>query len=386
MTPSLAHRSARAAAGVALLLLAACGDGATDVPDETLPTTGTIGGSITGAPSIVDSTTRIRLGQRGPLTVSICGPAGTDFDLTVAGRQSWTTSTCESVTFAAEARQSYTVVVTAVRGTGAWTGCWAAGGTCTVTPPGGAASCAGTVPPDTVAGLPGGYYATARGRCGTELIAALHGIVRANHRVLGYTFARDSMYANIDDPDNDDVIEDLYLGRRAAGVNSRASALVADFNAEHAWPQSRGAQEDPAMSDLHHLFSADETANSRRSNNPFGTVTGAVVWSGGPGTDVSRLGYDAGGTLVFEPRPSRRGDVARALLYFYVRYRATPTASFSLANFDREEATLVRWAREDPPSAFERQRHDLVYRAQGNRNPFIDWPEFVTSIGDFPNS
>ena len=377
----------RSGAGIALLLIAAaCGDGATDPSDETLPTSGAIGGTITRAPSIVDSSTRVRVGERGPVTVAICGTAGTDFDLTVGGNHSWTTDTCERVTFTAEPRQSYTVVVTAVRGSGAWTGCYATGSSCRVFPSGGSATCAGSVPPDTVAGLPAGYYAAARGRCGTELIAALHTIVRANHRVLGYTLARDSMYANIDDPDNDDVIEDIYVGRRAAGVNSRASALIADFNAEHTWPQSRGAQEDPAMSDLHHLFSSDETANSRRSNNPFGTVTGAVVWSGGTGTEVSRLGYDAGGALGFEPRRPRRGDVARALLYFYVRYRATPTASFTLANFNREEATLVRWAQEDPPSAFERQRHDLVFRAQGNRNPFIDWPEFVTAIGDFPNS
>jgi endonuclease I len=203
--------------------------------------------------------------------------------------------------------------------------------------------------------------------------------------VLGYTAARDSLYANVDDPDNDDVIEDVYVGRAAARVNSRATAAAANLNTEHAWPQSRGADQDPAMSDLHHLFTSDETANTRRSNNPFGTVSGTVVWSGGTGTDVSRLGYNGLGELVFEPRPSRRGDIARALLYFYVRYRATPTASFTLANFNREEATLLRWAQEDPPSDFERRRNDLVHRAQGNRNPFVDWPEFVTAIGDFPN-
>jgi endonuclease I len=367
-----------------LLAAAACGDGTTDVPVGPLPDHGDLAGFV-AAVGTVDSSAHVRVATRGPLTVAICGAAGTDFDLTVAGNQSWTTSTCERVTFTAEPGRSYTVIVTAVRNTGAWTGCYATGSACTVTPPGGTAACAGTVPPDTLSGVAAGYYAAARGRCGAELLAALHAIVRGQ-RVLGYTAARDSLYANVDDPDNDDVLVDLYVGRSATGVNSRATALTAGLNTEHAWPQSRGAEQDPAMSDLHHLFTADETANTRRSNTPFGTVSGNVVWSGGAGTEVSRLGADATGALVFEPRASRRGDVARALLYFYVRYRPTPTASFSLANFVREEATLVRWAQEDPPSAFERQRHALVFRAQGNRNPFIDWPEFLTAIGDFPNT
>jgi endonuclease I len=234
--------------------------------------------------------------------------------------------------------------------------------------------------------LPPGYYSSAQGKTGTALIAALSRIV-CRARVLGYDNARDSMYANIEDPDNDDILADIYLGRTAT-ITNRATAATANFNTEHSWPQSRGAESDPANSDIHHLFPSDAGANSERSNLPFGEVV-TVLWTGadpdGDG-DVSLRGRDAAGTMVFEPRDEKKGDVARALLYFYVRYNDRQTPNYSLANFNLEEETLIEWSALDPPDAFERQRNALVFRAQGNRNPFIDHPEYVAAIGDFPNS
>jgi deoxyribonuclease I len=172
-------------------------------------------------------------------------------------------------------------------------------------------------------------------------------------------------------------------------VNSRATAVTANFNTEHSWPQSKGALNDPAMSDIHHLFPSDEAANSRRSNLPFGIVVGTPTWtSPDPDADgdVSKQGLDAAGRQVFEPRNAKKGDIARAILYFYVRYNSRRTPNFTLENFNFEEDLLVDWAIDDPPDAFERQRNSLAFRAQGNRNPFVDRPEFVTAVGDFPNN
>ncbi len=243
--------------------------------------------------------------------------------------------------------------------------------TCTTAPPAVAAS----------------YYDAARNRCGAALLTAVQNIVRGQ-RLLGYTAARDSLYAFID-RGNQPFITDLYTGRTVPGVTTRATAASNQINTEHLWPRSRGAEEDPALSDLHHLFSSDETANSQRSNFPFGVVRGTVLWtSTNPATsgDVSKVGYANGnsGQIVFEPRPSKRGDIARALLYFYTRYHTQRPSGYSVANFAIERDLIVAWAREDLPDSYERARNDLVQRAQGNRNPYIDWPELLTLIPEFP--
>ncbi len=246
-------------------------------------------------------------------------------------------------------------------------------------------------PPNTCTTAPplvaGGYYDAARNRCGAALLASVQQIVRGQ-RLLGYTAARDSLYAFID-RGNQPSIVDVYTGRSVPGVTTRATAASNQINTEHVWPRSRGAEEDPMLSDLHHLFSSDESANSQRSNFPFGAVRGTVLWTSAnppsPG-DVSRLGYANGnsGQIVFEPRPSKRGDIARALLYFYTRYNTQRPSAYSLANFAFERDLIVAWAREDAPDAYERARNDLVQRAQGNRNPYIDWPELLTLIPEFP--
>lgn len=242
-------------------------------------------------------------------------------------------------------------------------------------------SCQTAVPANgSVSGLPDNYYIAARAKCGADLVAALHQIVRTQ-RVLGYTFARDSLYAFVD-RGNMAVIVDIYAGKPANGVTTRATALQFGFNTEHAWPRSRGAENDPALSDLNHLFTADSAANFNRSNHPFGIVAGTVSWtSPNVSGEVSRVGLNATGAIVFEPRPSKRGDLARALLYFYVRYRPQPPSGFSLQNFNRERELLLAWHAADPPDDYERARNAAVYRAQGNRNPFIDWPAFASQIG-----
>ncbi len=259
----------------------------------------------------------------------------------------------------------------------------AEGGSAPITQP--PVSC-GTTPPSAVAA----YYATTVNKCGSALLAALHDIID-NQRLLDYTQARDSLYAFVDRGDAAGIV-DIYTGRSVPGVTSRATAVTNGINTEHIWPQSLGADLVPGESDLHHLAASDTAANSKRSNNPFGIVGGTVLWTSpnasGVTGEVSRLGYLSGssGLIVFEPRPSKRGDVARAILYFYVRYNAERPTGFSLANFAVERTRLLQWHAADPPDAYERARNEAVFRAQGNRNPFIDWPELVTLIGNFPTS
>src|SRR5687767_9555611 len=364
-----------------LVLLAACEDDFTSPVDSRFPLTGRFSDTLVA--NEVD-TLGFTPGRTGATTVAICAEEGFNFDLTVAGQTSATPDHCERVTFDAIAGQTYRAEIRAVTGAGPYGGCWSTALVlCTPVEP--AVCAAPAFRADTA--LPAGYYSAAEGKTGVALLAALDRIV-CRARVLGYDAARDSMYSYVEDPDNNDLLADIYVGR-VAMVNSRATAVTANFNTEHSWPQSRGALNDPAMSDIYHLFPSDESAISRRSNLPFGVVAGTPTrTSPDPDNDgdVSKQGLNAQNVEVFEPRNAKKGDIARAILYFYTRYNMRRTPNFSLANFNLEEATLIAWHNADPPDAFERQRNSLAFRAQGNRNPFVDRPEFVAAVGNWPNN
>lgn len=192
-----------------------------------------------------------------------------------------------------------------------------------------------------------------------------------NHTSLGYNRARDVMYAAGGVDDFGGIIESLYTSDTAIPDGSRTPGTL---NTEHTWPQSDGADSEPAQSDLHHIFPCDQTANSQRSNHPFGqtTCTGnACRWA----RDGSELGVSQGGQTVFEVRPSRRGDVARAHFYFAIRYQLSIDAA--------EETTLRAWHAEDPVDDHERTRHERVANLQHNRNPFVDCPSLVGLVDNF---
>lgn len=147
------------------------------------------------------------------------------------------------------------------------------------------------------------------------------------------------------------------------------------INVEHTWPQSRfsgkynnGLQK----ADLHHLFPTDSKANGIRGNYQFGEVTKDTKIVN---CKASRFGVSSDGRSVFEPPANHRGNVARALFYFSLRYDLPITPN--------EEATLKKWSKEDPIDDDEIKRHNEVFKTQGNRNPFIDFPELEDRITDF---
>lgn len=345
--------------------------------------------------------------RSGEITAVVCGPSNANFDVwaitnsrvdaATKARIADTLATgtaatgCETLRFRATAGQTYRFAVRSTTGRGSYIACYA------YQP----APCAGlqpTVP--AIAGVPLGYYLNAEGRTGADLLAALHTIVRTGHNGFTYDSARGFLYQDVEDPDDDNLIEELYAGRIATvdrRANTTTDAGDANLNAEHAWPQSCGSRLDRVVGttvrstgprgDLHILFAADANANNSRSNFPFGMVTGTAAATFGPDSagNFSRRGSN-GALTVFEPRAEKRGDLARALFYFYVRYVPEIPGSLSLENFNVEEATLRQWAQQDPVDAFERARNNEIYAVQGNRNPFVDVPEFLARITDFPNA
>jgi deoxyribonuclease-1 len=142
-------------------------------------------------------------------------------------------------------------------------------------------------------------------------------------RTLSYDQARQNLFGKIYlERDNKGFfINDVYCYDQVRnGVGPKKIPNHAVINVEHSWPQSRFSSHAPLgvqKTDLHHLFPADSKANSKRANHIFGEVIVGVD----PTDDCqeSKIGYIEN-TIAFMPPAEIRGDIARALFYFYVRY------------------------------------------------------------------
>jgi endonuclease I len=169
-----------------------------------------------------------------------------------------------------------------------------------------------------------------------------------------YSRSQNQIYTSLDLQGAE--VECVYTGTRVAilGGDPEDGAL----NIEHTWPRSEGAESEPALCDVHHLFPTTTTSNAERESHPFGEVTGSVYWSQGG----SQLGQGSGGT-VFEPRDVHKGNVARALLYVKLRYGHGFASS--------EQSAFAAWSASDPVDAAELDRSLGIGRYQGQANPFV---------------
>lgn len=206
---------------------------------------------------------------------------------------------------------------------------------------------------------------------GEALLAELRRRFFGRHVTLDYHDARVALFTRVDGAGG--VVRDVYAGRVLEGVSGIPDAEGTQrFNTEHTWPQSqlKAQGKDAAVSDLHHLFPVDTTANGKRANLPFGEVV-TEYWRGGG----SRLGLDARGVLVFEPPVEHRGNVARAMFWI--------ADAYELDIPPEEEAVLRRWAAADPVDDAERARNQRIAEVQGDLNPFVEHPSLSEQVDDF---
>jgi hypothetical protein len=224
-------------------------------------------------------------------------------------------------------------------------------------------------------------------KCPVNLDAATPAAKPACYNVIsvGYNKARQIMFGEIHLVKTDDGygVYDVYCGqlktKKDFGSKPPGPDQIPDskvLNAEHTWPQSQfsGAfDKNVQKSDMHILYPVDSGANSSRGNLKFGDV---VTIMDQP-CAASKRGYSARGTgeIYFEPPAVHKGNVARALFYFSVRYKIAIPAD--------EEASLRAWNKLDPVDDQERKRNDEIFAAQKDRNPFIDHPELADLISDF---
>lgn len=233
----------------------------------------------------------------------------------------------------------------------------------------------GCAPPDADQA---GYWNEVRGSTPQALRDAIHDTID-DHTALPYYdpegFDVREAVAQLDlEPDQPDELRLIY---------TRWLVPVADlstWNREHLWPASVGLDE-VAKSDLHHIVAADISVNGDRGTLPFGLCDGCVSHP-----DATEVRYDS---FTWQPPAEVRGNVARSLLYMDVRYAGDagdePDLELVETGADCDAclpglSTLLAWHDADPPDDVERSRNDLAYVFQGNRNPFVDNPEWVCDI------
>ena len=219
---------------------------------------------------------------------------------------------------------------------------------------------------------PEAIYSFTQGLYDEALKTAIRTYTSTGYVSLGYDIARDNMFATIDKYLTNDTIECVYIGRKIRAVN-RTEAQNQNFNTEHTYPQSFFGESEPMKSDLYHLYPTDATPNNYRANYDFGIVVSNITYNNGG----SKLGQNSFGAIVFEPRDVHKGNVARSLFYFVVKYNAVSPGGFMDAV---QENVLRQWNVFDTVDNNEHLRNARIAALQHVRNPFIDHPELIDRI------
>jgi endonuclease I len=221
------------------------------------------------------------------------------------------------------------------------------------------------------------YYESADGLTGEALLLELRDIVNTNITRVSYGDTRYILDDTDEDPNDPTKVLTIYDRSSVTEVWDGTT-----WNREHVWPNSRlgvpsvDNSDVNIASDLHNLRAAIPSINSSRSNKWYDTTTTAETYF---------------------PGDADKGDVARIILYMYMAYPGmqivdvitvdestnyTPEGRY-MARF----AILLEWHLADPVDDFERNRNEVIYGVQNNRNPFIDYPEFVEMIwGSIPTT
>lgn len=259
----------------------------------------------------------------------------------------------------------------------------------------------------------GTYYESADATSGAALRASLHAIIKDHTR---YPYSSGSgidtwtiLEQADEDPNDPKRILDAYRNASYMKV-----ATNRPYNREHIWPKSYGFPDDSGTnypySDTHMLYLADNGYNGARGVKPYGTCTPLCQEhvtvlnddnGGGSGVYPGNSNWTDG--TIWEVWSSRKGDLARALLYMDVRYEGglngitnspepdlvlTDDASLIQGTDTNTSGTaymgllsvILAWNRADPPSDHERLRNEIVFGYQHNRNPFIDHPEWADCV------
>jgi endonuclease I len=240
------------------------------------------------------------------------------------------------------------------------------------------------------AAIPDGYYSRLDGKSGAELKTAAFQIISPHTKVSSYSNLP-RYFQTTDVYPRSMQWWDMYSNV------TRYAPSFSGLNREHSLPKSwwkvgNDVEYTPAYTDLFHLYPSDGPANQAKSNYPLGTVNIGERLKFD--NDVTLVGYPVAGQgggaqYVFEPDDEYKGDFARTYFYMVTCYQDLQWNTSYLWMLQRNTYPtltswavnlLLKWHREDPVSQKETDRNEAVYGYQGNRNPFIDFPDLAEYI------
>ena len=216
------------------------------------------------------------------------------------------------------------------------------------------------------------------------LKSTLFNLISTKQVTLGYGPARVIMFGQLylKSDSQGYYIQDVYCQKRfgsTAGVGPGAIPKADQINCEHTWPQSKftsAFDNETQKSDLHHLYPSDSRANSIRGNINFTDVSHDNGALANDDCTASKFGSSVmKNNDGFEAPLTHKGNVARSIFYFSVRYKMVIPKN--------EEEVLRRWNDLDPVDQEEMNRNNAIEKVQGNRNPFIDFPGLANDISKF---
>jgi len=208
------------------------------------------------------------------------------------------------------------------------------------------------------------YYLSASGLTGEALLNKLHDIINTGFQGKNYDFARTALAVTDRDPSKSNNVLLVYTGASVSGTWDGGTT----WNREHVWPQSLLGEDAGSSvnmaSDLQNLKPSNPSVNSSRGNKYFSYVDSSIS---------------------FEPRDEVKGDIARILFYMMTMYSVLELVNVSGSAEPQvhqmaQLSVLLEWNDLDPVDDFERARNQAIFGYQNNRNPYIDYPDFVELV------
>lgn len=238
-----------------------------------------------------------------------------------------------------------------------------------------------------LAQIPDGYYDSLKGKKGAELKNAIHKIIKTA-KVYDYGSGKGKTWWGFWDTDRDEngYYIDRYSAQNEWEKATSQGTSGADMNIEHSFPKSWwGGASNQAYKDLYNLMPCKAKINSTKSNFPMGKVE-----SGDKGNGWTKVGTGSDGKMYWEPADMWKGDFARGYMYMATTYQHfdwTGTQALQILQkgnyptLQKWAYTLyIQWAKGDMPDKLEIQRNEEVFKIQGNRNPYIDFPNLMEYV------